>query len=227
MCRLPHPTRVRQALLAAVHENARRGAMIRDWTGSRHAGRSGRARSAGRGLKLQSDRQAMRIPLPICVPGCRDFRAPQRSSCIESVADKHGPVSGFHTKITQEIKNIIGFHGRIQPFDNCLVHIFDGRERAAAVADDDRVSEVEVGGEPSVWHSLRRKVEALSNHQYLLPERTNSSIASGTRVVRTAAEENLVRSLVLSLSNRISDARKSTPNRCGAHVVWSNVRSYR
>lgn len=162
VCRLPHPTRVRQALLAAVHENARRGATIRDWTGSRRAGGSDRARSAGRGLKLQSDRQAMRIPLLICVPACRDFRAPQRSSCIESVADKHGPVSGFHTKITQEIKNIIGFHGRIQPFDNCLVHLFDGRERAAAVADDDRVSEVEVGGEPSVWHSLRRKVEMLT-----------------------------------------------------------------
>src|SRR5258705_4889316 len=114
------------------------------------------------GLKLQSDRQAMRIPLLICVPACRDCRAPQRSSCIESVADKHGPLSGFHTKITQEIKNIIGFHGRIQPFDNCLVHLFDGRERAAAVADDDRVSEVEVGGGPSVWHSLRRKVEMLT-----------------------------------------------------------------
>jgi hypothetical protein len=60
-----------------------------------------------------------------------------------------------HAKITQEIKNIIGFHGRIQPFDNLLVHLFGGRERATAVADDIRVSEVEVGGEPSVWHSLK------------------------------------------------------------------------
>jgi len=67
------------------------------------------------------------------------------------------PCLASHTKITQEIKNIIGFHGRIQSFDNCLVHLFDGRERAAAVANDIRVSEMEVGGEPGICHSLKLK----------------------------------------------------------------------
>jgi len=85
-----------------------------------------------------------------------------------------------HAKITQEIKNVIGFHGRIQPFDNCLIHLFDGRERPIAVADDVGVTEMEVCAEPRIWHSLRRKSrDAHSSHQYLLSGRTNSSMASG------------------------------------------------
>jgi hypothetical protein len=67
------------------------------------------------------------------------------------------PRLASHTKITQEIKNIIEFHGRIQPVDNCLVHLFGGRKRPTAVADDIGVSEMEIGGEPRAWHRLNLK----------------------------------------------------------------------
>jgi hypothetical protein len=82
---------------------------------------------------------------------------------MNSSAISKDPLLGSHIKITQEIKNIIAFHGRIQPFDNCLIHLFDGRERAIASLR-----------EPRIWHCLRRKVEMLT------PATNNCSLGERT-----------------------------------------------
>jgi hypothetical protein len=151
------PWRVNSALLAAVHENARRGAMIRDWTGSRRAGRSGRAQSVGRGSRLQPDFQARRIPLSACVPACHDFRERRRSSYTESVADMQGPAPRFPYKGRPRNRQCHRFsrtHSAVRELPDPLLR---GRERPTAVAADIGVSEMEVGGEPSVWHSLKLK----------------------------------------------------------------------
>jgi hypothetical protein len=113
VCHPPHPWRVSSVPLEDVRENDHRGAMIRDWNGSRRARRSGRARSIGRESKLPPDCRARKILLSTCTPVCRDFRARRRFSCNEFVGDMQR-------------------------------------------------SEMEVCGEPRIWHGLRRKVEMLT-----------------------------------------------------------------
>src|SRR5690348_9235803 len=82
----------------------------------------------------------------------------------DSVSVCGNPRLASHTKITQEVQNVIGFHGRIQSFENRLIHLSDSREGPTAVADDIGVSKMEVSREPSAWHTprLNRDVQFLT-----------------------------------------------------------------
>jgi hypothetical protein len=85
-------------------------------------------------------------------------------------------------------------------------------------------------GSPRRLRTLTRRVlkAFLSVVRIAIGDSYNSAVKENRnpRGQNRSRRESRAVASTLSPLNRISDARKSTPNRCGAHVVWSKDRSY-
>ena len=57
-----------------------------------------------------------------------------------------------HAEITEEIQRVVCLDTLVHPIHDARVHLFRGRERSIAVANDVEVPEMEVGREPSISH---------------------------------------------------------------------------
>ena len=69
-----------------------------------------------------------------------------------------------HTEVAQKVEDVIRFHRGVKAIENCLIHLSDSREGPAAKADDVGMPKMEIGGEPSAWHTprLSRDVQFLT-----------------------------------------------------------------
>jgi len=69
------------------------------------------------------------------------------------------PIGGYlfclsHAEVAEKIEDVIRLDTRIHTVRNRIVHLLRVCERTVAVSNDVEVSEVEVGREPNVTHSL-------------------------------------------------------------------------
>src|SRR6266576_1902978 len=59
-----------------------------------------------------------------------------------------------HTKIPQEVQNVIRFYASVQAFNNRMIHLLNGFKRAIAVPNNVLVPQMKISSEPNVCHEL-------------------------------------------------------------------------
>ena len=62
-----------------------------------------------------------------------------------------------HAEIPKEIERIVWLDVRVHPICDVRIHLFRGRKRTIAIADDVEVPEVKIGREPRIGHTPIKK----------------------------------------------------------------------
>jgi regulator of RNase E activity RraB len=71
---------------------------------------------------------------------------------VQALAIGRDLFDAAHAEITEEIQRVVWLDTLIHTIHDARVHLFRGRERSIAVANDVEVPEMEVGREPSISH---------------------------------------------------------------------------
>ena len=58
-----------------------------------------------------------------------------------------------HAEVSKEIQRIVWLDVRVHPIRDMRIHLFRGRKRTIAIADDVEVPEVKIGREPRIGHT--------------------------------------------------------------------------
>ena len=74
------------------------------------------------------------------------------SLAVQTLAIGSDFFNAAHAEITDEIQYVIWLDALVHPIHDARIHLFRGRERSIAVANDVEVPEVEIGREPSISH---------------------------------------------------------------------------
>ena len=71
---------------------------------------------------------------------------------VQALAIGRDLFDAAHAEIAKEIQRVVWLDTLVHPIHDARVHLFRGRERSIAVANDVEVPEMEVGREPSISH---------------------------------------------------------------------------
>ena len=76
---------------------------------------------------------------------------------VQTLAIGRDLFDAAHAETAEEIQRVVWLDTLVHPIHDARVHLFRGRERSIAVANDIEMPEVIVGREPSVSHNLIMK----------------------------------------------------------------------
>ena len=79
------------------------------------------------------------------------------SFAVQTLAIGCNLFDAAHAEIAEKIQRVVWLNALVQSIRDARIHLFRCRERSIAVANDIEMTEVKVGREPSVSHTLIMK----------------------------------------------------------------------
>jgi hypothetical protein len=76
---------------------------------------------------------------------------------VQALAIGRDLFDAAHAEIPKKIQRVVWLDTVVHPIRDARIHLFRGRERSIAVANDVEMPKVKVGREPSISHTLIMK----------------------------------------------------------------------